>query len=135
MLRLRSLVLVAALAALCLLVLPGTSFAGSIAVTSSGSLTFFAQVGEQNDLGVTQGASTYTVHDAGASITPGAGCSTVDANTVSCQAAGVTMVFLSLIDGDDRAVLDISALGPSLTSPCSTSTSRRRTSAATARTT
>jgi Ca2+-binding RTX toxin-like protein len=104
--RLRSLIVVPTLAVLCFLALPGTALAGSIAVTSSGSLTFFAQVGEVNDLTVTQTASTdYTVQDAGAPITPGDGCITVDPNTVSCS--GAADVFLSLVDGDDRAVLDI----------------------------
>ncbi|MGH2981979.1 MAG: calcium-binding protein [Solirubrobacterales bacterium] len=64
-------------------------------------LSFNAAGGEANQLNVSLAGGTYTVDDAGANVTPGAGCTAVDANTATCPAAGVTRVVAIAGDMND----------------------------------
>jgi RTX calcium-binding nonapeptide repeat (4 copies) len=66
--------------------------AAATASKSGANLNFNAAAGETNQLNVILAGGNYTVDDAGANVAPGAGCTAVDANTVTCPAAGVTRV-------------------------------------------
>jgi Ca2+-binding RTX toxin-like protein len=70
--------------------------AATVSVIGS-TLTFTANAGEANDVTVIWG----DVHDNGANLTAGSGCSTVDANSVSCTDP-FTAVSVSLGDGHDQ---------------------------------
>jgi len=51
-------------------------------------LSYTAAVGETNDLTASQAAGVVTFHDTGATVSAGAGCSSVDAHTVTCPVPG-----------------------------------------------
>lgn len=57
--------------------------------TSDGDvLSYTAAAGETNHLAASQAAGVVTFHDTGATVTAGAGCSSVDAHTVTCPVPG-----------------------------------------------
>jgi Ca2+-binding RTX toxin-like protein len=74
---------------------------GSTANVSAGVLTYTAAAGETNNVTVSLNFPNYRVSDGGASITAGAGCTTVDPNTVDCS--GVASASVTLDDMDDIA--------------------------------
>jgi Ca2+-binding RTX toxin-like protein len=55
-----------------------------------------APVPEVNQITITQSGATFTVKDAVTALAPGNGCAAVDANTVTCQSAGVTLLVFGL---------------------------------------
>jgi Ca2+-binding RTX toxin-like protein len=67
------------------------------------SLFYVAAGGETNQLEVTRTGAGTTFSDAGAAITPGSGCTSVDPNEVFCPGSFEARV--SLGDGDDAANL------------------------------
>ncbi|HMJ10223.1 MAG TPA: calcium-binding protein [Polyangiaceae bacterium] len=74
--------------------LTATSALASSASVSGGVLTYTAGANETNSVVVTLSGSTYTINDTGATITPpfGSGCSSVNANTVTCTGTIVQIV-------------------------------------------
>lgn len=64
------------------------------------ALEFAAAPGEVNDVTISAAPGGFNVHDAGAPVTAGERCTSVDANTVFCSAQVVRSA--SLGDGDDR---------------------------------
>src|SRR5215218_5384858 len=74
----------ALLAAALVLGAPAAAQASSASVTSN-VLSYAADNGEVNNVNLTL-AGSYTLTDSGATITPGPGCSTVTANSVTCTA-------------------------------------------------
>jgi hypothetical protein len=65
---------------------------------------YSAGAGERNDVAVTSGSqSSFRVHDAGAAITAGAGCTSLTANNAECigNVWGLLFVRVDLGDGDD----------------------------------
>jgi Ca2+-binding RTX toxin-like protein len=70
----------------------------------SGSLVYTAAPGEVNRVTLRWGRGL-VVEDPGAVITPGAGCSAVDAHAVRCSVGSPSVTSLDLGDGDDRALL------------------------------
>ncbi len=87
------------------------------------TLVYTAAPGERNDIAVRRDGVAMVLSDAGATITPGEGCTAVDPHQVRCTATarqigaeGDTAVeeisfHIELGDGDDRAVLSLSRLG------------------------
>ena len=81
---------------------------GFPAGTFQEDLYYIASPGEKNDLTVVEPEpEMFRLHDAGATITPGALCSAVDPHTVVCKAK--RMAGVNLGDRDDRAMLSLSA--------------------------
>ena len=81
---------------------------GFPAGTFQEDLYYIASLGEKNDLTVVEPEpEMFRLHDAGATITPGALCSAVDPHTVVCKAK--RMAGVNLGDRDDRAMLSLSA--------------------------
>src|SRR4051812_9913368 len=75
--------LAATIAALALL--PACANASTASVGVNSQLTYAATTGETNSVSITSPATdTYSISDPGATITPGAGCTTVNANQVTC---------------------------------------------------
>jgi hypothetical protein len=71
-------------------------------VSKSGStLTYTAASGEVNQTIVSLVSGTYTVADSGATITVGAGCSSVNANRATCAGAGITSINVNAGDMND----------------------------------
>ena len=60
--------------------------------TGSGTLTYTAANNEANQTVVSLAGGTYTVSDSGATITAGAGCSSVNATKATCAGAGVSSI-------------------------------------------
>jgi hypothetical protein len=75
---------------------------------SSGELSFNAAQGVQNAVVITGAAPSITISDPTDPITPGAGCASVDATTVTCD--GVSGIKVSVRDKDDTVTND-SSLG------------------------
>lgn len=111
----RRLLLACGLAAAVLGGLPGVASAGVARITEN-EPTFAASAGEANRVTVTRvNASTQTVEDLGAPVTPGEGCRSLSANKVRCAAAGDDAIALvRLGDGDDTATLSGRGLGGTL---------------------
>jgi Ca2+-binding RTX toxin-like protein len=84
-----------------LTITPVQAAVGSTASVSAGELTYSAAPGESNNVGVSLNTPNYRLTDSGAPVTPGAGCTAVDPNTVDC--AGVISLKLALDDMDDTA--------------------------------
>jgi len=63
--------------------------------TGSGTLTYTAANNEANQTVVSLAGGTYTVSDSGATITAGAGCSSVNATQATCAGAGVSSISVS----------------------------------------
>jgi Ca2+-binding RTX toxin-like protein len=63
--------------------------------TGSGTLTYTAANNEANQTVVSLAGGTYTVSDSGATITAGAGCSSVNATKATCGGAGVSSITVS----------------------------------------
>jgi outer membrane protein OmpA-like peptidoglycan-associated protein len=85
------------------LALPAVSLAGTAEVRG-GTIRYTAPAGEGNavTLMLFGGAGgTYRVMDAGHPVTPGPGCSAVDANTAQCPDTGVSSYEVDLGDGND----------------------------------
>jgi Ca2+-binding RTX toxin-like protein len=68
-----------------------------------GSLEYYAEAGEANDLMITNAARTMTITDAGAVIVPGLGCTAVSDHKVSCSPVDRAAFFLA--DLDDKAAV------------------------------
>jgi Ca2+-binding RTX toxin-like protein len=71
-------------------------------------LLYEAAPGEINDVRVSYSAGAYTVHDSGATLTPGnASCVTVNPNEVRCTSLGLPWRYVDvrLGDGNDRATI------------------------------
>jgi Ca2+-binding RTX toxin-like protein len=92
---------VAALAALITLFTHGTA-AAATALVKTGTVFYVAGAGEANDLEISEVGGQARLVDAGATITPGAGCTAVTPNEVMC-----THTFVHAILGniDDTAAL------------------------------
>jgi Ca2+-binding RTX toxin-like protein len=98
--------LIAALLALA--VAPAAAMA-SLASEPSNQVVYQAQAGETNNLSVELSGANYILTDPGATITPTAPCAAITAHQVSCPAAGVTAMTVTLGDLNDTA-----AIGPSV---------------------
>jgi hypothetical protein len=86
---------------LLLLALPQAAGAATASIDSdTGGWRYVAGAGETNNLTITTGSSSSTLHDP-VGITPGEGCSAVDPQTVTCGASNGSA---RLLDGNDRAV-------------------------------
>ena len=94
-----------AFATICLAgaVLVPSQAGASTASISVNNVYFFATAGETNDVTVEKTGTAYVLSDPGSTIVPGAGCTAVTANVVSCSTAGITNVDLRLGDLNDKA--------------------------------
>lgn len=80
---------------------PSPAYAASGVSVSGGSLKVTAQAGKANKFNIRLAANVFTVIDGGDSVTPGAGCTAVAANKVTCGAVGISSVVVDSGDGDD----------------------------------
>jgi len=105
--------LVTTLAVICFAgaVLVPSEAGASTASVSVNNVFFFATAGETNDVTVERTATAYVLSDPGSTIVPGAGCTAVTANVVSCSTAGITKVDLRLGDLNDKAKIGDSVRG------------------------
>jgi Ca2+-binding RTX toxin-like protein len=103
-----SLVALVAGAALISFASPPGAFASTAAKTGPtlAVLSYTAEAGESNDVTVSLSGGAYTILDPGATITAGAGCSSVNANEVTCSATGITRINVKALDGDDSLGID-----------------------------
>ena len=76
--------------------------AATVAVVGH-QVRYTAQAGEKNVVTASFGTDDITLHDKGADVTAGSGCTQVDEQTARCPAAAVA---LALGDGDDVANVD-----------------------------
>ena len=90
----------ALLACVLLAVAPTAASAADVSI-SGATLSFAAADGENNAVTVSLAAGTYTLADAGAPVTPGAGCSAGGGNAVTCPSAGITALTIDGRDLDD----------------------------------
>jgi hypothetical protein len=68
----------------------------------SAELTFAAAAGERNVVALARSGGAYLVRDTGAPLTPGAGCSSLDANTARCSSTvAITTEEIDAGDLDD----------------------------------
>ncbi len=67
----------------------------------AGSLTINAQAGKANAIAAALVNSTFTVRDTGDAVVPGVGCTQLDANAVTCSAAGITRITVNSGDLSD----------------------------------
>ena len=102
--------LIATLAAAGCLAGAQAAVASTLAVQGGTALQFTAGAGETNDVTVSRSATLYTVTDPGSTIAPTGPCASVNANTATCPATGVSAVSVALGDLNDAATVD-----PSLT--------------------
>jgi Ca2+-binding RTX toxin-like protein len=94
-----------------LLAMPASAAANNVEVGDTGrSLFVFGQPGEVNNVTVTRSGNTFRVTDSGAAISPGPGCAPVNPNQVTCNAAGVGGIKISLGD-----LNDVGTIGASVT--------------------
>src|SRR5919199_3686943 len=98
----------APLAAALVLAAPAAAHAATASV-SGGVLSFVAADNEVNDLALSVGGGSYTLADAGAPLTAGAGCSQSGANAVTCSTTGVTSVSIDVRDRADHVLLGAAA--------------------------
>ena len=94
-----------AAAAVALAVAPSTAGASTASVSGGTDLTYNAAAGETNNVTVSLDGAVYRITDPGATITPMFGCAAVNANEVTCTAAGVDRVDLQLDDLGDTNTL------------------------------
>ena len=106
--------LAAAIAAAALFIVPATAQASTVSLSPGGgdeapTLTYTAVAGEANKLDVKVTGSTAEVNDAGANITPGQGCVSVNAKKATCSlqsaTAKILLVSATLLDGNDTSDL------------------------------
>jgi hypothetical protein len=105
----RLLVLTAAVVLGAIALPPGASASSAFVDAGHGVLTYTAANGEHNNLAVSLAGSTYVLADSGATISPGVGCTSVDAHQVSCSGT-IGWVGAGLGDLDDTATI-ASAIG------------------------
>lgn len=138
-LRIASVVLLTSFAALAALPASGSASTAAITATTTSDgcfecetftlaqiLVYRAAPGEVNDVVVRGDGDAIVLTDAGATITPQDGCTSVTPNQVRCTATAMQLATagekpytkpdesaldLDLGDGDDRTVLDLEALG------------------------
>jgi Ca2+-binding RTX toxin-like protein len=79
---------------------PESASSATVRLASS-TLEFTAASGETNDVRIALDAGVYAVTDAGATITPGPGCSSVAAGAATCADVVTTIVIVNLGDGND----------------------------------
>lgn len=87
---------------------PEPSAPGSTVEVSGTALKITSQPGAASDLTFSSESATYRVHDAGASLIAGIGCTQVSANEVSCQQVGstaITALKVTAGDLDDAATV------------------------------
>ena len=92
---------VCALVAVSLATPTGANAATAFVQSESESGYYQAAPGEANDVTVTQDGQEFHIVDAGASITAGDGCQSVNAHEVTCTFAVSMALFVSLDDLDD----------------------------------
>jgi hypothetical protein len=81
---------IAIVAGVALAVVPSAARAASVAVVETGIVEYRAAPGEANDVAVlSTSATTVRVEDAGATVTPGAGCVSAGPHAASCTAVAV----------------------------------------------
>ncbi|HEU5469394.1 MAG TPA: calcium-binding protein [Actinophytocola sp.] len=94
-----------------------TAHAASGVTATGTTLQVNAQAGSANRISITLVNSTFTVTDAGDTVTPGTGCTAVNPNTVHCTATGITRVAVTAGDLDDsvsaQVPFDTTVLGGS----------------------
>ena len=95
----------AVLAALVAAALPAAAGASTAQEMGGDQLRYMAAAGETNNATVSRDGAVYRITDPGAPITPMAGCAAVNANEVTCAAAGVQDLFLSLGNMNDRGTI------------------------------
>ena len=76
---------------------------GATASVSGSQLDYLAASGEVNNVRVSLQSGAYRVSDLGASVAPGSGCAPVNAQTVTCSAAGIASLRIDVGDGNDAA--------------------------------
>jgi Ca2+-binding RTX toxin-like protein len=74
---------------------------GTVEVRGNGELIFTAAAGKTNDVTVRPSGDDLLVRDTGDTLTPGSGCTAVDANTARCT--GALRVLMDLGDRNDVA--------------------------------
>jgi Ca2+-binding RTX toxin-like protein len=94
----------------CLLVVPPAARAATTIENYPSQIIVTAAPGEANRIsaGTTDGAH-FTISDAGAALTPGAGCAVIDAHSVTCTKAGsndTPGLSIQAGDGDDSISLE-----------------------------
>jgi Ca2+-binding RTX toxin-like protein len=110
----------AAAAAASALILPAAASAGTADVVpegaDSGVVTYAAAPGETNDVTVAYDGQHVVVHDTGAPVTAGTGCTAVDAHTAACTPDATPLPFarVTLGDGNDRVTVGPGVPGPQL---------------------
>ena len=83
---------------------PATAAAGTVSVLER-TLTYVAAPGEVNRLTLTREPDAYRISDAGAPVVVGAGCASVSPNEATCAAAGIRLLRVRALDGDDLVSL------------------------------
>ena len=76
--------------------------AASTAGKSGSTLEYNAVAGETNSLTLSRQGASYVFTDTGTTITPLAGCAMVNANQVTCAAAGINRIQIALDDMGDQ---------------------------------
>lgn len=89
-----------------LLAFAGGAEAASVQVDNT-TLEYRAAPGEANDVSISldTGTNRVAVIDRGAVLTPGAGCTAADVNSVRCNDTPITAIDVVLEDGDDKLSL------------------------------
>jgi Ca2+-binding RTX toxin-like protein len=83
------------------LLAPGTAYAASTSGVSGSQLTVNAEAGKANAFRLGQVDTLVEITDAGDVITPGAGCVSVNRNTVRCDVTNVSTLRINTGDLDD----------------------------------
>lgn len=79
----------------------GPAHAASGVTATGGALRITAQAGKANVFTIDVTNATFAVTDTGDTLAPGAGCTAVDPNTVTCSSIAITSVVVDAGDGDD----------------------------------
>ena len=92
-------------AALFLLAMPGAAHAATASISGS-QVVVNAGAGESNNLYVSDVGPNIRIQDTGSGVTlsPGAGCSSGPSGSVNCPSAGITLVNVSMGDGNDDLI-------------------------------
>jgi hypothetical protein len=85
--------------------------AGTASVSAEGTLSYVANPGETNTVTVTQNGGTFTVSDATADVSPGAGCVQGATTGVATCAGSIGAISVDLLDLND--FVDVNAQAPS----------------------
>jgi Ca2+-binding RTX toxin-like protein len=97
-------------AAVLLLGFPAAAYGAHTSIEDATSdfplFVYAAEAGEQNQAQATFAGGNLNIRDTGATITPGAGCVSVDAHEVNCALAGQPALNFILLDLDDSLTIE-----------------------------